>query len=204
MTIAVGDVVHINQVIRVSSVNCVIGMDYQLEDAGTTITDTDRLNSLILDNWNPTFIEGVWKDANDIDVVAVCLKVRKILPLKEDDFVYIQNEQGALIGDHLPAHAAVMITKTARLTSPGSSGRNFFPGPPGQHFTGGHLNLVGAPLWNAVASYLNDVISLGAFGTRWAPQHVQKTGGLFSDILKTWVNPNIRLIRSRNAVDCPV
>ena len=204
MTISVGDVVHINQVIRMDGVNTVIGMDYELEDAGTTTNDLELMNALILDNWNPTFIEGVWKSANDFDVVAVCLKVRKILPMKEDDFVYVQGTAGVLIGDHMPSHAAVMITKTAKLTSPGSSGRNFFPAPPTPHFDGGHLNAAGALLWNPVASYLNDVISLGAAGTRWAPQHVQKVGGLHSDIFRTWVNPNIRTIRSRQAVDCPV
>ena len=204
MTIAVGDVVHINQVIRVNGVNTVIGVDYELEDSGTTTSDLDRLNSLILDNWNPTFIEGVWKAANDFDVVAVCLKVRKILPVKEDDFVYIQNTAGVILGDHMPAHAAVMITKTALLTGPGSSGRNFFPAPPTGHFEGGHLNAAGRLLWDPVASYLNDVISLGAFGTRWAPQHIQPSQGLHGDVHRTWVNPNIRTIRSRQAVDCPV
>ena len=204
MSISVGDVIHINQVIRVDGVNAVIGADYELEDAGTTTSDLDLMNALILDNWNPTFIEGAWKDANDSDVVAVCLKVRKILPVKEDDFVYIQNEIGALLGDHMPSHAAAMITKTALLTGPGSSGRTFFPAPPTGHFTGGHLNAGGALLWNAVASFLNDVISLGAAGTRWAPQHIQPSQGLHGDVFRTWVNPNIRTVRSRQAVNCPV
>ena len=159
MAILVGDVVLINQVIVVDNVNCVISQHYEMEDSGTTLNDLDRMNSLILDNWNPTLIAGVWKLANDFDVVARCLKVMKVLPLKEDDFVYVQNEAGALIGDHLPAHAAAMVTKTAKLTTPGNSGRTFFPGPPSQHFTGGHLNAVGKPLWDNVASFFNDVLS---------------------------------------------
>ncbi len=204
MSISVGDILHITQVIRVEGVSTVIGMDYKLEDSGTALNDLDLVNSLINDNWNPDFIEGVWEAANTTLVLATCLKVRKIKPLIEDDFVYIQNTPGNIIADHMPAHAAVMITKTARLTTPGNSGRNFFPAPPTTHFSGGYITIAGRVLWEPVASYLNDVISEGAFGTQWAPQHVQKTGSLNGDIMRTWVNPNIRTIRSRQAVECPV
>jgi len=203
MAIVVDDVVQIQQIIRASGVNTVIGQAYQLEDAGTATTDTELLTSLIVDNWNPTFISGFWQAANDADVVAVCLKVQKILPTREDDFIFVQNIAGALVGDHLPVHAAAMVTKTDKTGGPGSSGRNFFPAPPAAHFTGGHLNAAGAALWNPLAAFLNDVLTLGAFATRWAPTHVRGSGA-FSDIFRTWVNPNIRTIRTRQAVDCPV
>lgn len=203
MTISVGDVVHIDQVIRVDGINAVVGADYELENAGTATTDIELLNSLINDNWDPTFIDGVWQAANSDSVEATCLKIQKILPTNEDDFIYVQNIFGGLLTDHLPAHAAAMVTKTGKTNGPGSSGRSFFPGPPEAHFTSGRLNGAGALLWDPVASFLNDILTLGAFGTSWAPQHVQ-AGGVHSDVFRTWVNPNIRTVRSRQAVACPV
>ncbi len=203
MAIIVGDTVRIDQGFRVDGVNAAISAHYELENAGTATDDLDLLNSLILDNWNPTFISGVWNSANATGVLATCLKVGKVLPIEEPRFVYIQNVPGVIITDWLPSHAAAMITKTGKTGGPGSSGRNFLPAPPEVHFTNGRLNSAGAILWNSVASFFNDVLSLGAFGTQWAPQHVQ-AGGVHTDVFRAWVNPNIRTIRSRQAVDCAV
>lgn len=203
MTIAVGDVVHINQVFAVSGVNCVVGADYELENAGTTTNDLELVQALINDNWNPTFISGVWAGANSDQVVATCLKIKKTIPVIEDDFIFVQGIAGTLPIDHYPAHSAAMITKTGKIGGPGSSGRSFFPAPPTAHFTQGRLNSISAPLWNLVASFLNDVVSLGAAGTQWAPQHVQ-AGDAHTDVFRTWINPNLRTVLSRQAVDCPV
>jgi len=203
MPIINNDVIRIDQVFRVDGINCTVGAAYKLEDSGTTTTDLEIMNSLILDNWNPTLILGVWQDANVDKVEAVCVKVRKILPLPEDDFVYLQNVVGALLTDNLPSHAAAMVVKTSRSNGLGSSGRSFFPAPPEAHFPGGRLDAAGAVLWNAVASFFNDILLLGAFGTRWAPQHV-RGGGSSTDVFRTWVSPNIRTIRTRQAVECPV
>lgn len=203
MAIIVGDVIHIDQVFRMDGINCVVGANYQLSDSGTTTSDLELMTSLIDDNWTATFINGIWKSANSIPVVAVCVKVRKILPTIEEDFVFLQGIAGIVITDHLPAHAAAMITKTGRHNGPGSSGRSFFPAPPEAHWPGGRLNAAGAILWNAVASFLNDNLSLGAFSTSWAPMHIQ--GGTDADdVHRTWVSPNIRTIRSRQAIECPV
>jgi len=203
MPIIVGDTLHIDQVFRVDGMNATVGANYKLEDAGTALTDTDLVNSLINDNWTPTLIDGVWQAANVNKVEAVCVKIQKILPLPEDDFVILQNVLGGLLTDNLPSHAAAMIVKTSKSTGPGSSGRSFFPAPPEAHFDGGRLNAGGAVLWNAVASFLNDILTLGAFGTRWAPQHFQPPAGT-SDVFRTWVSPNIRTIKTRQAVECPV
>lgn len=203
MSIAVGDVIHLDQVISVSGVNAVCGFNYELIDAGSATTDTELLSGLIVDNWNPTFISGVWKTANDTKLVATCVKVQKILPLKEGDFLFIQNIGGFIVGDHYPAHSAVMIVKTGRTSGPGSSGRNFFPGPDEQHFEGGRINALGIAAWNPVAFFLNDTLALGAKNTVWTPQHV-KGDDSHSDILETWVSPNMRTVRNRQAVDCPV
>lgn len=203
MAIIVGDVLHLDQIIRVDGINCVVGANYELEDAGTATNDLELINSLIDDNWTATFINGVWKAANATPVVADCVKVRKIIPTEEDDFVFLQNVQGIVVTDNLPAHAAAMITKTSKSNGPGSTGRSFFPGPPETHFPGGRLNLAGAVLWDPVASFLNDILTLGAFSTVWAPQHVRPPVA-HSDVFKTWVNPNIRTIRNRQAVQCPV
>lgn len=203
MTIAVGDVVHIDQVFRVSGVNCVIGADYELENEGTATTDLELVSELINDNWTPSFITGVWQPANSDQLEATCLKVKKILPIIEDDFIFIQNISGGLPIDHYPAHAAAMITKTGKAGGPGSSGRSFLPAPPTAHFTQGRLNSISQTLWDNVASFFNDILILGAFGTQWAPQHVQ-AGGVHTDVFRTWVNPNLRTVLSRQAVDCPV
>ncbi len=203
MAIIVGDVVHINQVIRVDGVNCVIGADYELEDAGTTTGDLDLVNSLIVDNWNPTFISGVWRTANADGVEAICVKVQKIIPTQEDDFVFLQNVSGLRAVDWLPAHAAAMVTKTSKSFGAGSGGRTFFPAPPEQDFRGGRLTIPGLVFWDPVASFLNDVLTLGAFGTVWAPQHVRPPVA-HSDVFRTWINPNIRTVRSRQAIECPV
>ncbi len=203
MPIIVGDVLHIDQIIRVDGVNCVVGANYELEDAGTATTDTELVTSLVTDNWTATFINGVWKAANAVTVLADCLKVRKILPTEEDDFIFLQNIAGSVVTGHLPAHAAAMITKTSKSNGPGSTGRSFFPAPPEVHFPGGRLNLAGGVLWDPVASFLNDILTLGAFATRWAPQHVRPPLA-HTDVFKTWVNPNIRTIRNRQAVQCPV
>lgn len=203
MAIIVGDVIRIDQVFRVDGVNCVVAAHYELEDAGTTTSDLDLINSLIDDNWTPTFIDGVWKAANSNKVVAVCVKVRKVIPLQEDDFIFIQNVTAALVTDNLPAHAAAMVTKTSKSVGLGSTGRSFFPAPPEIHFPKGRLSLAGAVLWDPVASFLNDILTLGAFSTQWAPQHVRPPVA-HSDVFKTWVNPNIRTIRNRQAIECPV
>jgi len=203
MPIIVGDVLHIDQIIRVDGVNCVVGANYELEDAGTATTDTELVTSLITDNWTATFINGVWKNANAVTVLADCCKVRKIIPTEEDDFIFLQNIAGTVVTGNLPAHAAAMITKTSKSNGPGSTGRSFFPAPPQVHFPGGRLSLAGAVLWDPVASFLNDILTLGAFATRWAPQHVRPPVA-HSDVFRTWVNPNIRTIRNRQAVQCPV
>lgn len=203
MTLAVGDVVHIDQVFRVSGVNCVVGADYKLESEGTAINDTELFNALINDNWTPLFISIPWAAANVTVNEATCLKVQKILPTPEDDFIYVQNIFGSLAIDHMPSHAAAMITKTGKIGGPGSTGRSFFPAPPTAHFDQGRINVISKPLWDAVASFLNDILTAGADNTQWAPQHVQK-GGVSTDVFRTWVNPNIRTIRSRQAVACPV
>lgn len=204
MSISVGDVIHIAQVISIDGVKTVFGGDYKLQNAGSATTDLELLNSLMDDNWTPTLIDGVWQAANIDDLKATCAKVQKILPNVEDDFIYIQNVSGGIVtGDFYPAHAAVMVTKTGKNTGRGSTGRTFFPAPPELHFTGGQLNVLGQGLWDPVASFLNDVLNLGAFSTVWAPQHVQKAG-VSTDVFRTWVNPNIRTVRSRQAVDCPV
>lgn len=204
MSIVVGDVVHISQIIAVDGVITVFGADYELENAGTATTDLELLNSLMDDNWTATFISGIWQAANIDKLVARCAKVQKILPTIEDDFIYIQGFLGGIItGDHLPAHAAAMVSKTGKNTGRGAMGRTFFPAPPELHFTKGQLNVGGQALWDPVASFLNDVLQLGSFSTRWAPQHVQK-GGVHTDVFRTWVNPNIRTVRSRQAVNCPV
>lgn len=203
MTIIVGDVVHINQVIRVDGVNCVIGADYELEDAGTTTSDLELMNSLVDDNWTATFINGVWKAANSNNVEAICVKAKKIIPVEEEDFIYLQNIIGTRALDNLPAHAAVMVTKTSKSFGLGSGGRTFFPAPPETDFPGGRLNVAGLVLWDPVASFLNDLLTLGAFGTQWAPQHVRPPV-THSDVFRTWVNPNIRTVRSRQAIECPV
>lgn len=203
MPIIVGDVIRLQQIIRADGVNMVVGAAYQLSDAGSTSNDQELMNSLVTDNWSAVFMDIIWDAANDVDVVATCIKAQKILPTREDDFIFIQNIAGLLGPDHLPVHASVMITKTSKSTGPGSSGRSFFPAPPEQHFTGGHLNEAGALLWNPVANFLNDDLTAGAFGTTWKPQHV-RNGSSSSDVFRTWVNPNIRTIRSRQAVDCPV
>jgi len=203
MAIIVGDVVRIDQVFRVDGINAVVGANYELEDAGTTTGDLDLMNSLIDDNWTATFINGAWKLANSDNVEAMCVKVRKIIPTQEDDFIFLQNITGVLVVDNLPAHSAAMVTKTSKSFGPGSGGRSFFPAPPEIHFPNGRLNLAGAVLWDAVASFLNDILTLGAFATRWAPQHVNPPVG-HTDVFKTWINPNIRTIRSRQAIQCPV
>lgn len=203
MPIINGDVVRIMQVFRTDGVNAVVSAAYELEDKGTAITDLNVMTSLITDNWTPTFIDGVWQAANTTTVEAVCVKVRKILPIPEDDFVFIQNVLGGIVGDHLPSHAAAMVVKTSKSNGPGSSGRSFFPAPPEAHFPGGRLDTAGAVLWDAVASFLNDILNLGAFGTVWAPQHVRASGA-HSDVFRTWVSPNIRTIKTRQAIECPV
>lgn len=203
MAIIIGDVIHIDQVFRVDGINCVVGANYELEDAGTTTSDLELMTSLLDDNWTATLINGVWKPANSTLVEAVCVKVRKIIPVIEDDFVFLQNVPGTALTDHLPAHAAAMIVKTAKNNGPGSSGRSFFPAPLELHFPAGRLDAAGAILWNPIASFLNDILTLGAFGTRWAPQHVQGTS-THNDVFRTWVSPNIRTIRSRQAIECPV
>lgn len=203
MPIIVGDVVHIDQIFRVDGVNCVVGANYELEDAGTTSNDLELITSLIVDNWTPSFISGAWQLANSDNVEATCLKARKIIPLLEEDFVFLQNITGGLPVDNLPAHAAARITKTGKSFGPGSSGRSFFPAPPEVHFPGGRLDAAGAILWDAVASFLNDILVLGAFATRWAPQHVRNVVD-HTDVFRTWVNPNITTVRSRQAVQCPV
>lgn len=203
MTIIVGDVVHINQVFRVDGVNCVIGANYELENAGTTTSDLDLMNSLVIDNWTATFISGVWKSANSNKVEAICVKAAKIIPTEEDDFVFIQNIPGLIITDNLPAHAAAMVTKTSKSFGLGSGGRTFLPAPPEIHFPGGRLSIAGALLWDPVASFFNDILTLGAFLTQWAPQHVRPPVA-HTDVFKTWINPNIRTIRSRQAIECPV
>ncbi len=203
MTINVGDVVHLSQVFAVDGSNAVVGADYELENAGTATTDFDLVSTLINDNWTPNFIVGVWQPANADGVLASCVKVQKILPNPEEDFIFEQGIAGGLATDWLPAHAAMMITKTGKSTGPGSSGRSFFPAPPEAHFDSGRLNVAGEALWSAVASYLNDVISDGVPGTVWAPQHVQ-SGGVFTDVFRTWPNPNVRTVRSRQAIRCPV
>lgn len=203
MAIIVGDVVHIDQVFRVDGINAVIGANYELEDAGTTTSDLELMTSLVVDNWTATFISGVWQAANSDNVEAICVKAFKLLPDQEDDFVFLQNVPGILAVDNLPAHAAAMVTKTSKSFGPGSSGRSFFPAPPEVHFPGGRLDAAGAVLWDAVASFLNDILNLGAFATVWAPQHVRPPAA-HSDVFKTWINPNIRTIRNRQAVECPV
>lgn len=203
MTIGIGDVVHIDQIFRVDGVNCVVGADYELEDAGTATTDIELLNALMNDNWTPTFIDGVWQAANSTGVMATCARVQKILPNQETDFIYVQNIAGGVITDWLPSQFAAMITKTGKTSGPGSSGRSNFPSPPEAHFTSGRLNAAGNALWGPVASFLNDILTLGADNTQWAPQHVQKAG-VHSDVFRTWTNPNIRTIRSRQAIACPV
>lgn len=203
MPIIVGDVIRIDQVFRVDGINCVVAANYELEDAGTAGTDLDLINALINDNWTPTFIDSVWDVANSNNVLANCVKVQKILPAQEDDFVFVQNIPGVLVTDNLPAHAAAMVTKTSKSFGAGSTGRSFFPAPPEIHFPSGRLTLAGAVLWDAVASFLNDILTLGADATRWAPQHV-RAGGTHSDVFVTWINPNIRTIRNRQAVECPV
>lgn len=203
MTIGIGDVVHLSQVFRVDGVNCVVGADYELEDDGTATTDFELVSTLINDNWTPNFISGVWQLANCTGVEATCVKVQKILPNAEEDFIFVQNIAGGIVTDWLPAHAAMMITKSAKNVGPGSSGRSFFPAPPEAHFVSGRLNLAGKVLWDNVASYLNDVISDGAPVAVWAPQHVQQAG-VHTDVFRTWPNPNVRTVRSRQAVACPV
>jgi len=203
MPIIVGDTMHIDQVIRVDGVNCTFGANYLLEDKGTAITDTNVMTDLIDDNWTPTLIDGVWQAANVNKLEAVCVKVRKILPLPEDDFVFLQNVLGGIVGDNLPSHAAAMIVKTSKSNGPGSSGRSFLPAPPEAHFPGGRLDAAGAVLWDAVASFFNDILTLGTFGTTFSPQHV-RSGGSKSDVFRAWVSPNIRTIRTRQAIECPV
>ncbi len=203
MPIIVGDVLHLDQIFRVDGVNCVVGADYELENAGTATTDTELVTELIVDNWTATFINGVWRAANSLKVVADCVKVRKIIPTPEDDFIFLQDIQGAIASGSLPAHAAAMISKTSKSNGPGSTGRSFFPAPPLVLFPGGRLNLAGGVLWDPVASFLNDILTLGAFGTQWAPQHVRPPVA-HTDVFKTWINPNIRTIRNRQAVQCPV
>lgn len=203
MAIIVGDVIHIDQVFRVDGINCVVGANYELEDAGSTTSDLDLMNSLLDDNWTATFINGVWKLANTTGVEAVCVKVRKIIPTIEEDFVFLQNIAGVIITDNLPSHAAAMVVKTGKNNGVGATGRSFFPAPPEVHFPAGRLDAAGAILWTAIASFLNDVLTLGAFSTRWAPQHVQGAS-THNDVFRTWVSPNIRTIRSRQAVECPV
>ncbi len=203
MAIIVGDVIHIDQIIRVDGVNCVFGANYQLEDAGTTINDLDLMTSLLTDNWTPTLMDGAWQLANSDQITATCVRAQKILPLPEGDFIFVQNISGLVIGDNLPAHAAAMVVKTSKSNGPGSSGRSFLPGPPEVHFPGGRLDVAGAVLWDAVASFFNDILTLGAFGTRWAPQHV-RGDNTFTDVFRTWVSPNIRTIKSRQAVECPI
>jgi len=203
MTINVGDVVKVSQGFRVDGVNCVITAHYELEDAGTAVGDVQLLNSLIIDNWVATLINGLWVPANSDGVLATCLKAGKVLPVVEQPLVYVQNAVGAILTDWLPAHAAVMITRTARASGPGSSGRLFFPAPPEAHFTSGRLNAAGVGAWTPIGSFFNDILSLGAFSTVWAPQHVQ-AGGLHNDVFRTWVNPNVRTVRSRQAIDCAV
>lgn len=203
MPIIVGDTIHISQVFRVDGINAVVGANYELEDAGTTTTDSEIILSLINDNWTPTFIDGIWQAANLNTVEAVCVKVNKILPAVEPDFVILQNVLGGiLVGDHLPSQFAAMVVKTSKSNGPGSTGRSFFPAPPEVHFPEGRLDAAGAILWNAVASFLNDVLTLGAFSTRWAPVHVQ--GATQTDVFRTWVSPNIRTVKSRQAIECPV
>lgn len=203
MTINVGDVVHLSQVIRVDGVNAVVGADYELEDAGTAATDFDLVVDLINGNWSPNFIGDSWRAANASGVMATCVKIQKILPGPEEDFIFVQDEPGAILTDWLPAHAAVMISKSAKNIGRGSTGRSFFPAPPEAHFTSGRLNVAGNTLWLPVASYLNDVVSAGPLNSVWAPQHVQQAG-VHTDVFRTWINPNIRTIRSRQAVACPV
>lgn len=203
MAIVVGNVVRIDQVFRVDGVNCVVAAHYELEDAGTATTDLELMNSLVLDNWTDTFISGDWKAANSDKVEAVCVKARKVIGNIEDDFVFLQNIKGFIVTDNLPAHAAAMVTKSAKATGPGSTGRSFFPAPPEVHFPSGRLDAAGALLWDAVASFLNDILNLGAFSTVWSPQHVQPVM-IHNDVFRTWINPNIRTIRSRQAVECPV
>lgn len=203
MAIIVGDVVRIDQIFRVDGVNCVVGAHYELEDAGTATSDTELLTELVVTNWTDQFITLVWAPANVAAVTAVCVKARKIIPLKEEDFIFLQGVSGSAAGDNLPAHAAAMVTKTAKQLGPNSSGRSFFPAPPESHFVGGRLGSVGQGLWDPVASYLNDILTLGAFGTTWAPQHVNLPV-THNDVFQTWINPNIRTIRSRQAVECPV
>lgn len=203
MAIVVGNVVRIDQVFRVDGVNCVVAAHYELEDAGTAANDLDLMNSLVLDNWTDTFISGDWKAANSQNVEAVCVKARKIIGNVEDDFVFLQNISGFLVTDNLPAHAAAMVTKTAKSTAPGSSGRSNFPAPPEIHFPGGRLDGAGKLLWDAVASFLNDILNVGPFSTVWSPQHVNPPL-THNDVFRTWINPNIRTIRSRQAVECPV
>lgn len=203
MPIIVGDVVHIDQVFRVDGVNAVVGANYELEDAGTTSTDAELMTQLIVENWTATFINGAWRAANSSNVSAVCVKVRKIIPVKEEDFIFLQNIPGLLADDNLPAHAAAMVTKTSKSLGVGNSGRSFFPAPPETHFPSGRLDAAGGLLWDAVASFLNDLLNLGAFSTVWAPQHVFGVVS-HSDVFKTWINPNIRNIRSRQAIECPV
>lgn len=203
MSIVVGDVVRIDQVFRVDGINCVIAAHYELEDAGTTANDLDLMISLITDNWTNSLIDDAWKFANSNNVVAVCVKAAKVLPDQEDDFIFLQGIPGVVADDNLPAHAAAMVTKTSKSLGPGSTGRSFFPAPPETHFPGGRLDVAGGVLWDAVASFLNDILLLGAFATRWAPQHVRASGA-HTDVFKTWINPNIRTIRNRQAVECPV
>lgn len=203
MTIAVGDVLRISQGFRVDGSNCVVSAHYQLFDAGTATTDTELVTELISANWVLTFISGSWRLANADGVVATCLKVKKILPVEEDDFVFIQNVAGALVTDWLPAHSAAMVTKTSKSSTRGNSGRSFFPAPPEIHFPEGRLDVPGFGLWGAVASFLNDQLTLGAFATSWTPVHIQ-AGGVISDVFRAWINPNIRTVRSRQAVDCAV
>jgi len=203
MPIIVGDVVHLDQIFRVDGVNCVVGANYELEDAGTATTDTELLTSLITDNWTATFIDGVWKAANTNTVLADCVKVRKIIPTVEFDFIFLQAIAGTVLTGSLPSHAAAMVTKTSKSNGPGSTGRSFFPAPPELHYPGGRLSLAGQVLWDPVASFLNDILTLGAFSTQWAPQHVRPPVA-HTDVFKTWVNPNIRTIRNRQAIQCPV
>lgn len=203
MTIIVGDVVRLDQVFRVDGVSCVVGANYELEDAGTTGSDVELMSALIDDNWTATFINGVWKAANSNNVEAMCVKVRKIIPLEEDDFIFLQNIIGTVLTDNLPAHAAAMVTKTSKSFGLGSGGRSFFPAPPEAHFPNGRLNAAGGVLWDAVASFLNDILTLGPDLTRWAPQHVRPPVA-HTDVFKTWINPNIRTVRSRQAIQCPV
>lgn len=203
MPIIQGDIVRVNQVIRVDGVSCVTSQDYLLFNEGTASNDVELMTSLLTDNWTTNLINILWANANSTGITAVCVQGKKILPDVEDPFIVLQNVPGNVVGDWLPSQAALMLTKTSKSGGPGSSGRNFWPGPPESHITNGALNTSGVAAWNALASYFNDQVSDGAFAAVWQPVLVRKDLTT-PDIFKVWANANIRTIRNRQAVLCPV